>query len=28
LSNLFVADTVYGVEVMRPESGLVIALPA
>jgi hypothetical protein len=28
LSNLFVADTVYGVEVMRPESGLVLALPA
>jgi len=28
LSNLFTSDTIYGTQVLRPESGLVIAVPA
>jgi len=28
LATLFTSDTLYGVEVIRPESGVVVALPA
>jgi hypothetical protein len=28
LSNLFTSDTLYGTEVLRPESALVVAVPA
>ena len=28
LSNLFTSDTIYGTQVLRPESGLVLAVPA
>jgi hypothetical protein len=28
LGDLFTADTIYGTQVLRPESGLVIAVPA
>jgi hypothetical protein len=28
LANLYTADTLYGVEVLRPETGFVLALPA